>query len=63
MISKGCLVRFKNGQYDGRLFLTISDPYDWTGADWQGEGVVMYDPTVHLGQKLAAIDLLELVSQ
>ena len=67
MITKGCLVRYMGsgvgpGQ-PGKIYLAISDPYDWTGAGWQGRVVKLLDPCARSGQTLIALDLLDLVSQ
>jgi len=61
MISKGCLVRFISEP--SVLFLVISDPYEWGGAGWKGPVVTMHDVSRPPCQRVAALDLLELVSQ
>jgi len=68
MISKGSLVRYVgvgegHAPRSGKVYLTISDPYDWTGAGWQGRVVKVFDPCARSGQTLIALDLLDLVSQ
>ena len=68
MISKGCLVRYMgsgvgHSARSGKIYLAISDPYDWTGAGWQGRVVKLLDPCARSGQTLIALDLLDLVSQ
>jgi hypothetical protein len=70
MITKGCLVRYVGEGATGcgtgragKVYLTISDPYVWTGAGWQGRVVKLLDPCARSRQTIIALDLLDLVSQ